>query len=56
MTTTHYMRKTVGKALLSGAIALAGLALASGTAHAQRSAPHLVCYDFGSFGYCEWVY
>ena len=53
MTTTHYMRKTVGKALLAGAIALAGLALASGTADAQRT-PHLECHYYPS-EYCEWV-
>lgn len=55
MTTTHYIKKMAGRALLSGAVALAGLALASGTAHAQRT-PHLVCHDFGTVSYCEWVY
>ena len=51
MTTT--LKKMAAKALLSGAAALAALALASGTAHAQRT-PHWECHGNG-WGYCEWV-
>jgi hypothetical protein len=36
---THNLKKTVAKALLSSGLALAGLALASGTAHAFDPQP-----------------
>ena len=39
MTTTLNMKKMAGKALLSGALALAGLGLASGTAQAFNPQP-----------------
>jgi hypothetical protein len=56
MTTTLYMKTMAGKALLSSAVALAGLALASGTAHAQRNnEPHVECHYWGGMYICEMV-
>jgi hypothetical protein len=39
MNTTHHLTKIIGGALLSGAVALAGFGLSSGTAHAFNPQP-----------------